>query len=77
MSPAATKIKKYMSEFLILTESKDFRVADGPGQRVCVEMNTGYDLKRYRAGLEQQLKDTGHVLQLNNTTLHVREKKIA
>ena len=77
MSPATTKIKKYMSEFLILVDGKDFRVADGPGNRVCVDMNTGYDLRHYRKGLEDQLKDTGHSLQLKNETLHVRAKKIA
>ena len=77
MSPAATKIKKYMSDFLTLIEGKDFRVADGPGQRICVDMNIGYDLRHYRKGLEDQLKDTGHSLQLKNETLHVRVKKLA
>ena len=77
MSNAATKIKKYMSEFLTLIDGKDFRVADGPGQRVCVDMNTGYDLRHYRKGLENELKGTGHILQLKNETLHVRPKKIA
>ncbi len=77
MSPTATKIKKYMSEFLTLIDNKDFRVADGPGQRVCVDMNTGYDLRNYRKGLEDQLKGTSYTLQLKNETLHVRVKKLA
>jgi hypothetical protein len=77
MSPAAVKIKDYMSKFLGLINDKDFRVADGPGQRICVDMNTGHDLRHYRRGLEDQLKGSNHTLQLKNETLHVRVKKLA
>lgn len=77
MSSTATKVSEYMSKFLGLKQDKDFRVADGPGNRVCVQMNTGHNLGSYRKGLEQQLVNSDHTLQLTSTQLHVREKKIA
>lgn len=70
------KTTEYMSE-LGLVENKDFKVADGPGGLICIQMNTGYNLGSYRRGLEQHLNGSGYKLQLSTASLFVRQKKIA
>lgn len=70
------KTSSYMSE-LGLVEGKDFKVADGPSDTICIQMNTGYNLKSYKPGLEQHLKGSGYKLQLSTASLYVRQRKTA
>lgn len=61
-----------------LIENKDFTVGTtgrGDKHSINVKLNTGYEVKHYRPSVQQQLKDTGLALNMENDSLHVRERK--
>jgi hypothetical protein len=74
LSAAAKKMESYMTD-LGLVNGKDFKVSNGPGDRVDVQMNHGHMIQSYRNGLEQVLRETGYTLQLTSALLYVRDKK--